>query len=282
MKTLAQFKEVYEPKSADEKKFKDKHVTVKHKLDAPSNDDKVFQATNIKVVDREPEHGYNSTNDAKVYEALTVKDTADRKTVIGKDGKKYKVAAHAVTFGKNEKNDMEEELSPEQMKKREGIVKGMKKSIGDFRSRYGKQAKSVMYATANKLAKEDVDQDEESMIAEANAGAQNLYKMHHDRIKTLLKGIGEGLDKHKKNAGQNMHYGHAGDLKYVANQLQDVHDSLHMQGEYAKPPRVGGEEFLAKLDAIYEQLDDEGKAALNEMIDNDDLELIEQTFLTAE
>jgi len=125
MKTLAQFKEVYEPKSADEKKFKDKHVTVKHKLDAPSNDDKLFQATNIKAVSREDEHGYNPGNDAKVYEAVSVKDTADRKTVIGKDGKEYKVAAHAVSFGKTEKNDVEEELSPEQTKKREGIVKGM-------------------------------------------------------------------------------------------------------------------------------------------------------------
>ena len=40
--------------------------------------------------------------------------------------------------------------------KKEDIVKGMKKSFGGFRKRYGDDAKSVMYATATKLAKEEV------------------------------------------------------------------------------------------------------------------------------
>ena len=49
--------------------------------------------------------------------------------------------------------------------KREDIVKGMKKNKADFVSRYGKDAESVMYATANKMASEEVeeelDEDEE-------------------------------------------------------------------------------------------------------------------------
>ena len=40
--------------------------------------------------------------------------------------------------------------------KKEVIVKGMKKSFKGFRERYGPDAKSVMYATATKLAKEEV------------------------------------------------------------------------------------------------------------------------------
>lgn len=43
----------------------------------------------------------------------------------------------------------------------EDIVKGMKKNKSDFVKRYGKDADSVMYATANKLADEDVDVEEE-------------------------------------------------------------------------------------------------------------------------
>jgi hypothetical protein len=39
-------------------------------------------------------------------------------------------------------------------KKKEDIVKGMKKSKKDFKKRYGDDAESVMYATATKLAKE--------------------------------------------------------------------------------------------------------------------------------
>ena len=60
MKTLKEILqlEVYEPKSPDEKRFKDKHVVVKHK-DANGNDDDLFNAKNIKTVDREPRHGYN-------------------------------------------------------------------------------------------------------------------------------------------------------------------------------------------------------------------------------
>jgi hypothetical protein len=40
------------------------------------------------------------------------------------------------------------------MKKREDIVKGMKKNAKDFKARYGKDAKSVMYATATKMSKD--------------------------------------------------------------------------------------------------------------------------------
>ena len=38
-------------------------------------------------------------------------------------------------------------------KKKEDIVKGMKKNMGDLKARYGEKAKEVMYATATKMAK---------------------------------------------------------------------------------------------------------------------------------
>jgi hypothetical protein len=40
---------------------------------------------------------------------------------------------------------------------KERLVKGMKKSAADFKKRYGERAKSVMYATATKKAKEHMD-----------------------------------------------------------------------------------------------------------------------------
>jgi len=46
----------------------------------------------------------------------------------------------------------EAEMTDAQMKKREEIVKSMKKSKGDFEKRYGDRAKDVMYATATKMA----------------------------------------------------------------------------------------------------------------------------------
>ena len=48
----------------------------------------------------------------------------------------------------------ERKLSKGEEKEKEKIVKGMKKSKGDFKKRYGKDAESVMYATATKIAKD--------------------------------------------------------------------------------------------------------------------------------
>lgn len=52
-------------------------------------------------------------------------------------------------------NNMIAEMSQAEKDKAEDIVKGMKKKASDFTKRYGDKAKSVMYATANKLAQED-------------------------------------------------------------------------------------------------------------------------------
>lgn len=60
----------------------------------------------------------------------------------------------------------ERSLSTGEMNKREDIVKGMKKGLGGFKARYGKDAKSVMYATATKLAKEEVEEDIDTSLLE--------------------------------------------------------------------------------------------------------------------
>jgi len=49
----------------------------------------------------------------------------------------------------------ERKLTSGEMDEREKNVKGMKKSFSGFKKRYGKDAKSVMYATATKMAKEE-------------------------------------------------------------------------------------------------------------------------------
>ena len=52
--------------------------------------------------------------------------------------------------------DLEERsLTEPEAKKKEEIVKSMKKKMSGFKERYGERAKNVMYATATKLAKKD-------------------------------------------------------------------------------------------------------------------------------
>jgi len=53
-------------------------------------------------------------------------------------------------------------MTEPEMKKKEEIVKSMKKGISGFKDRYGDRAKNVMYATATKRAMgEEVEQIEE-------------------------------------------------------------------------------------------------------------------------
>jgi hypothetical protein len=64
----------------------------------------------------------------------------------------------AMTLIKNQQGDgaqvRERKLSSSEKSEREDIVKGMKKNKAGFEKDYGKDAKSVMYATATKMAKE--------------------------------------------------------------------------------------------------------------------------------
>ena len=48
----------------------------------------------------------------------------------------------------------EKHMTEPEMKKKEEIVKSMKKGLTGFKERYGDKAKSVMYATATKIAKD--------------------------------------------------------------------------------------------------------------------------------
>ena len=51
--------------------------------------------------------------------------------------------------------DLEERsLTEPEAKKKEEIVKSMKKKMSGFKERYGERAKQVAYATATKIAKE--------------------------------------------------------------------------------------------------------------------------------
>ena len=49
----------------------------------------------------------------------------------------------------------ERELTDTEVNRKEEIVKSMKKKMPEFEKNYGKDAKSVMYATATKMAKNE-------------------------------------------------------------------------------------------------------------------------------
>lgn len=126
-------------KSEDEQNFVDKHIV--DKKDHPVAKDDQFVAKTSKkkrLADRE--------DDKEVYE--------ERQIECPDCGEMY-------AKGSEHECDLEE-MSSDQMDKREKIVKSMKKKMGEFKKRYGDNAEKVMYATATKQAmKEDTDLTED-------------------------------------------------------------------------------------------------------------------------
>jgi hypothetical protein len=73
----------------------------------------------------------------------------------------------------------EKKMTPAETKKKEEIVKSMKKGISGFKERYGKDAKSVMYATATKQA---MKSEAVEHIEEASDAHQAGYNYTHETI----------------------------------------------------------------------------------------------------
>jgi hypothetical protein len=92
--------------------------------------------------------------------------------------------------------DLEERaMTDAEMKKREDIVKGMKKGLAGFKQRYGARAKDVMYATATKQAmkeesiEEDIDAPltTDTLAGRVAGGKANSFKSYKVRLKPLDK-----------------------------------------------------------------------------------------------
>jgi hypothetical protein len=66
-----------------------------------------------------------------------------------------RIKKSAVSMKEEVEQIEEREMTDAEMKKREEVVKSMKKNLSGFKQRYGDKAKNVMYATATKIAKKD-------------------------------------------------------------------------------------------------------------------------------
>ena len=305
-KTLNKILEVYAPKSKDEKKFMDKHITVNNKLDdRGTQDDKLFKGTNINTVNRETMHGYNPGNDEKVYEemskvhpmALHVKDAGEGKYKVHAVGKHLadgiKVGEHlsdselddATEMGakiKMVKEDIldEKTLTPAEMKKREEVAMAIERENP-------KMPMSKKMAIATATAKKVVEETEDLMEGEA---ASKQFQHYHNETSKILKGLQKALSDHYDNVtnkkGYNKgepHFGHVGDIKEIHRSLQDIHDRVLQTGEYAKPVTIKeeaeqlteDEELTQLLNTIYENLSDENKEIFEQILEEDPDQMIE-------
>jgi nicotinic acid mononucleotide adenylyltransferase len=127
----------------------------------------------------------------------------------------------------------EAKMSDADMAERERIVKGMKKNIASFKSRYGKDAKSVMYATATKQAMKEsggpvvfkngnnhIEKYGDDSFALYKNGKKSKYYKSIDDAKTAMKEDIEIDEAIKLNTKVKMHA-----------PGKDYHDSVGSVGE---------------------------------------------------
>ena len=320
-KTLKQMLEVYAPKSKDEKRFKDKHVVAKYKLDDPSKEDSVFDGSNVKAIDREgTRHGYNPGDDEKVYEAhdytdgktgtvevihpkaiivKPVKVNGKTKYKVHKVGKEFsdgiKVGEHlsdtdlddAAEMGAkvyHRKADVKEEaldekkLTRAEMKKREEVAKALKRENPNMPMA---KKMAIATATAKRVAEEDLHESEDSHKA---------FQDQHNTAAKHLKGITKALSDHYNSVTDKKHWHkgeaqwhHVSTIKNINRQLEDLHQMVAQETDYAKPPKPISmkegiqldDEGLELLNIVYDSLTDENKAVLEDIVENNPDQLVE-------
>lgn len=128
----------------------------------------------------------------------------------------------------------EDEMTDTDMKQREKIVKGMKKNYKDFVAKYGDRAKSVMYATATKMAmKEAKGEDEE--------------EDEKDEVATADKKVGK--DGRKYSAHKIVFNKGEEDGKHVTEELAMIEDALNEEITYFIEAMIDYSDFQGKLDS---------------------------------
>ena len=116
---------------------------------------------------------------------------------------------------KKEEYVSERSLTSSESEEKERIVKGLKKRASDFKERYGDDYKSVMYATATKMAKEDVE-----YIEEKARGSKKKSTVHAYDVDETLFGHGK---KGKPNVKVHVKNEKGERVKSLSNQEFNTH-----------------------------------------------------------
>jgi hypothetical protein len=118
-----------------------------------------IDGTTIEVIDADKVNGFvETTVEEEVTNDEFTKEYKDQLASFEGKKKQPKVAVGKTTGVKEmpESVELDERtLTKSEAGKKEEYVKGMKKGLSGFKQRYGERAKSVMYATATKMAKKD-------------------------------------------------------------------------------------------------------------------------------
>lgn len=163
-------------------------------------------------------------------------------------------------------------MTPEQKKKKEKIVLSMKDKEKEFKAKYGKNWKSVMYATATKLAmKEDFDPEElEEAKGETEqefkarqtrlAAAHDATKQNPERLKRLMKipGYGAAMSLAQKTTKE--------EVEQVDEVSKSEVDKFHKKLDTLVHSSFGKSSKEKKMKEEVEQIDELGKQTLKRYV----------------
>ncbi len=297
-KTLKQMLEVYAPKSKDEKRFKDKHVVAKYKLDEPSKDDKVFTGSNVKEVDREnTRHGYKTGNDEKVYEqhdytdgkigtvevihpkAIVVSHAGKGKYKVHKVGKEFsdgiKVGEHLTDSELDDATEMGAKIYNRNTQTKTKIKE---EALDEKKLTPAEMKKREQVAKALKRENPNMPMAKKMAIATATAkrvaeedlheseDSHKAFQDHHNKAAKTIKDITKTLSDHYNTVTNKNQYNkgeaqwhHVSAIKNINRQLEDLQQVVAQEVDYSKPPKPLKEGI---------QLDDEGLELLNIVYDS--------------
>ena len=264
-KTLKGILEVYSPKSKDEKRFKDKHIIAKQKLDdAGTQDDKMFNATNIKTISREKtRHGYDVNKDERVYEESTkLHPMALHVSHVDSGMHKGKYKVHAVGKSLADSIDVGEHLSDTELDdasemgakikhkdayssvKEESIAEGVEDRHADAYDDFNRHIKKV----ANKDTRDSLKKNFSRAMRgfsrhyERDDGAEGMYDHvermeglakeaeRHASIKEEVEGLDESDTSHQRF--QKNHEEAAKHIKGITKALSDHYDAVTSKKNY--------------------------------------------------
>lgn len=143
---------------------------------------------------------------------------------------------------------------------------------------------------------------EEALLeSESSSSTYDNYCAHSQK---MLNNISKAIDQHSKhvktkgdyNSGEPQWH-HVDHVKHIHRQLQDIHDNMQQNNDYAKPIKasklkeeveqpnlfdVFAEDIRQQVKDVYESLDDENKQVMIEMIETGDydtvIEIVKETL----
>lgn len=199
---------------------------------------------------------FRSSIEEKTLTAAEMKKREEVAKAIEREKPSMPMGMKMAIATKTAKRVAEEAITSKDIKMAVGVVKDKRYAGGNMTGAVNTLEKikknlsnHLRVQQALKTANEKVNELEEG------AGAEKRFQEYHNETAKLMKGIHSALSKHYSAHENTAHWGHVGDIRHIHDQLRDIHDRLHEQGEYNKNPNKIG---TAKLRTEEVELDEAG------------------------